>query len=80
MADYHNINEPRRFDGDWDGMLEREKLKTELSVANKRIDALVNDLDAIFTRIQRGDTVTLYYRKGEAIEVGAVSPRTETEA
>ena len=71
MADHINIVEPSKRERQWCHMLTTEKLKTEITVANSRIMSLEGDLDAIFTRIKRGETVKLYYDDGSMIEIAA---------
>lgn len=80
MADHCNINEARQFDRDWDVMVQDAKLKLELEWANKRIQHLVSNLDAIFTRIGRGDTAYLYYSNGNVVEIMAVPTPAKSEA
>jgi hypothetical protein len=71
MADHININEPGRFDRELDHQIAAAKAQVDLTFANKRADALARDLDAIFTRIGRGDEVELHYADGRRIVIFA---------
>ena len=59
MADHINIRHPNERHRDWQHLKQVALLKTELEIAEKRILQLDGDLDAIFTRIKRGDPVWL---------------------
>jgi hypothetical protein len=76
MADHINISERNQRQSDWARIVEVEKLKVEVIWAEKRADAMVRDLEAIFTRIGRGDTVQLHYENGTMIEVSATPSDT----
>lgn len=72
MADHINIVEPSKRERQWEHMVAVEKLKAELSISGQRVLSLESDLDAIFTRIKRGETAKLYYADGTMIEVAAL--------
>lgn len=72
MADHINIQHP-----DYRGVesqtyrdrLEIEKLKVELQQLRRWHDAVSGDLEAIFNRIEKGDTAELHYPDGRVFEV-----------
>lgn len=55
MADHINIRHPDEAERGWRHMEQVTLLNAQLNIANQRIAALESDLDAIFTRAQRGD-------------------------
>lgn len=70
MADHSNIHEPNyAAREEWRARVEVEKLKLALSWAEKERDHYRDNLDAIFTRIARGDHVDLYYGDGSHIRL-----------
>ena len=79
MASHINIQQIERFDTNWDWALADLKAKAELEIMTKRFEQAASQLDAIFTRIARGDEVELHYRDGSVIRVGATpSPNHES--
>jgi len=69
MADHVNIIQIERFDQHWDDRLAHDKIKAELEIMTMRFQQAQSNLDAIFTRIRRGDDVELHYRNGDVIRV-----------
>lgn len=78
MADHINIQHP-----DYCGVesrsyrdrLEIEKLKLELKQLRQWYDSVSNNLESIFTRIERGETAELHYPDGRVIVIAvSVSP------
>lgn len=80
MADHINISERSQRGSDWATIVQIEKLKVEVLWAEKRAEAMIRDLEAIFTRIGRGDTVQLHYENGTVIEVSATPSDTHEVA
>lgn len=74
MADHINISEIARFDSSWETRLAFDKLKAELAIMTQRFEQAQSHLDAIFTRIARGDEVKLYYTRGGVVRVGRLDP------
>jgi hypothetical protein len=69
MADHINISEPDQY-GQVYGLRKRvAMLEAELAFVSQWKDALIADLDALFTRIGRGEECILYYRNGETITI-----------
>lgn len=78
MADHNNIRSPRdRMD--LEERLQRERLEAELTVLREAYDDLRGDLDAIFTRIGRGDQVDLQFPDGEIVTITRARPRKSQE-
>lgn len=72
MADHINIQDPERRGVDsqmYRDRLEVDKLKVELNQLRLWYDTLVNDLSAIFNRIERGDPAELHYRDGRVFVI-----------
>lgn len=68
MADHINIHCPDYGDR-WATRLHILKLEAEIKNLQAERDQYRNDLEAIFTRIERGDEVWLYPSKGERVSV-----------
>lgn len=79
MADHVNITQVEWFDERWDARLAYEKLAAELSIMTARFRDAQSNLDAIFTRIARGDDVELHYRNGDVIRVAALAATNPQE-
>jgi hypothetical protein len=77
MADHINISQIDRFDSRWDDRLAYEKLKVELDIMTKRFEQAQSNLDAIFSRVARGDEVELHYRDGAVVRIGRLEPAAE---
>ncbi|ODT87038.1 hypothetical protein [Phenylobacterium sp. SCN 70-31] len=73
MADHINISQIDRFDSEWNSRLEFNKLKAELDIMTQRFKQAQSNLDAIFTRIARGEDVELHYSNGDVVRVGRLS-------
>lgn len=66
-ADHININHPDRLDVYSDvyrSVLERKRLELEVAQLGEWLKMATRDLEAIFTRIERGEPVELHYRDG----------------
>lgn len=74
MADHINITHPDRHEQFLREQLPLAELKARLEVMSMQARSLSSDLSAIFTRIDRGETVELHYPDGEVVIVGAVKP------
>lgn len=72
MADHINIQHPdhRGVDSDtYRGRLEITKLKAEIEQLSMWHRAVCNDLESIFTRIERGEKAELHYPDGRVFIV-----------
>ncbi len=71
-ADHINIQAPERFDIDsmpYRDRLEIEKLKIELRQMRGHYDALRQNLEAIFNRIECGQTAELHFFDGRVFVI-----------
>lgn len=72
MADHINITHPATRDVDSDYYRQRlliAKLKAELELLTQFYLAIQSDLDAVFRRIERGDTAELRYPDGRVFVI-----------
>ncbi len=80
MADHVNIADPDSRGNYWGDRLFIAKLEAELKCAQAERDHYRDNLDAVFTRIARGEEAQLNYRDGSVIRIAAASPpKTEGE-
>lgn len=68
MADHINIAAPRKR-YELEERLQREQMQTEIRVLQEAYDSLASDMDAIFTRIARGEQAELHYPDGQVIPI-----------
>lgn len=71
-ADHINITHPDRFDlfgSQYESSLKIKKLELELQHLRSWHESLSNNLTAIFTRIERGETAELHYPDGRVFVV-----------
>lgn len=71
MADHINIADPNPRGDYWGSRLFIAKLEAELKCAQAERDHYRDNLDAVFTRIARGDVAHLHYRDGSVIRIMA---------
>lgn len=71
MADHVNISDPDGYPDEWRHRLAVAKLEAELKVTQLERDHYRRELDAVFTRISRGDDAELHYRDGKVIRIAA---------
>ena len=74
MADHINIMHPQQHDQyQPENLLSAKIQQTELAlrIASNRLDAAIADLESIFARIDRGQTVELHYPDGRKIVIKA---------
>lgn len=76
MADHVNINEPS-WDRRWEDRLRVMKLEAEVKNLSDERDSYRRDLEAIFTRIGRGDHAELHFTDGQCVRIIAEPPATE---
>lgn len=69
MADHINIHHPGNIDNRMRAAIETAELKARVSVLERYLMGAQSDLDAIFTRIARGEVVELHYPDGRVIVV-----------
>lgn len=73
MSDHSNINHPDDEENRDHNRKEVSYLKADVERLEAMVRHLRSDLDAIFTRVGRGDTVDLYCQDGTHIEICATS-------
>lgn len=78
MADHINISWPRQL-WEMEDRVAKAKLEAEMRVLQTAYEAMASNLDAIFTRIARGDQVELHYPDGKVILVTKAKPRKAGE-
>lgn len=79
MADHINIHAPqKRYD--LQDELARAHMEAEMTVLRNRYDKMADDLDAIFTRIARGEQVELHYPDGTMVPITRARRRNAGEA
>ena len=73
MADHVNISDPTDYGNrmSWEHRLEMEIMRVRLEAAQKERDHWKTNLEAVFTRIRRGDEVWIYDTDGSRIIVRA---------
>ncbi len=71
MADHSNIHHPGSREGRMRAAIEVAELKARLDVMERYLFDATTDLEAIFTRIGKGERVELHYPDGEIIRVRA---------
>lgn len=71
MADHMNIHHPNGRRDRLRAAIEVAELKARLSVLETTLLNMEDDLEAIFTRIAKGERVELHYPDGEIIRIRA---------
>lgn len=78
MADHINISAPRRRHEMRDDIA-RAQMEAEMKLLKDGYDDMAGDLDAIFTRIARGEQVELHYPDGTVVPITKARPRKAGE-
>lgn len=78
MPDHINIHMPRTRDVLQDA-IGRAQLEAEMKVLRTNYDKMAGDLEAIFTRIGRGDQVELHFPDGNVVPITRARPRKAGE-
>jgi hypothetical protein len=70
--DHININHPERleiYNESYRGLMEKRKLELEVKQLTEWLEIACRDLEAIFTRIERGETSELHYPDGRVFVI-----------
>lgn len=76
MPDHINISNPDGGERHWDHRLQVAKLEAELKVTQAERDHYRSNLEALHTRIGRGDEVWLNI-DGEKVIIGPIPPASK---
>lgn len=78
MADHINISAPRKR-YEMQDEIARAHMEAEMKLLQARYDGMASDLDAIFTRIARGEQVELHYPDGTVVPITKARKRGERD-